>query len=358
MPTPAPYTDIYIRDNYGDMGTIPSTGNPYASPDIIPLQSGTLGWPKAADSYPNPPDLGLVIVNPGVNNIYIRAKNNGTAASSATAQLYWAEATLFLVPRLWTAVGPAAGPTVATMLDQNQSATIAGGAICLSNPAFSLTGLPAPPPGGHYCLVGVIQTPTHAVPLPQSFASNAAMVQWIQNNPGVGWRNINIIPNGQTQTVLSYGFGSTDPAPGDFHFRIRCVGYAAGTPLQVQCTDARCPFSFSLTVPVKDSHGNQITGFDVNGVPGLDSLGNYFTSSYTMTLTSTGGAFPPGAELHVNYYEYPAAGDALHMEVGRFAEVAREQNGKRMQYNAFLIPIGECTTIVAAASAEDAQEEA
>jgi len=106
--TAVQYADLFSRDNFGDTGIIPSTGNPYQSPDIIPLQSGTLGWPQVQTSY-NGPDIGLSVLNGGVNNIYVRSMNlNQQAASSGTVNLYYSKASVFLIPTSWT---PISGPS-------------------------------------------------------------------------------------------------------------------------------------------------------------------------------------------------------------------------------------------------------
>jgi hypothetical protein len=335
------YTDIYVRDNFGDTGVVPSTGNACASPDLIPLQGGTLGWPQAANTY-NGPDLGKPIVNGGVNNLYVRAKNLGTAPSSGTVSLLYSKASLLLLPP-WTAISTPGGAPTATLLDANQSSTIAGGTICLSNPAFQLSGLPVT--NDHYCLISIVQTPRNPVTVPPSFASNGAFVQWVQNQPAVGWRNVSLVPNGQTQVTRIYVFGSTNPGSAYFHFKIQGRGYQANTPVTVQNADAICPIQWSGTLPAPDINGNQIAGFDVP-VPG-----NY-SGNITLTLTSPGGPFPGGATLSTTYYQYPSSGDSLHDEVGRFAEVARmTPDGGRAQFNAFLIPLGECNLIVAGSGA-------
>ena len=141
MPTPTPYPDIYLRDNYDDKGTIPSAGNPYASPDIIPLQSGMLGWPRAKDSYPNPPDLGLAIVSKGVTTSISAPRT--TARSPARPR----RSSIGRKPRLFH---PHSGTPSAPRPDRPSrpcsTSTIRhhpGGAICLSNPAFSMTACDA-----------------------------------------------------------------------------------------------------------------------------------------------------------------------------------------------------------------------
>ena len=311
----AQYNDIYIRDNFGDTGVIPSSGNPYSSPDIIPMQSGTLTGAQLESTWPGP-DQGKPIVSPGANNIYVRGKSLLPVgqSDSGTASLYYARASLILLPNQWV---PITQPVAAApLVDKNGNQTISSGTVCAGNPPFLLTGLP-PASGDHYCLVGVINTTQHQIQVPQSFPNNAAFVAWIQNNAAVGWRNISIVPNTQTQIVATYIFGSTSPTQQYFHFRLLGKGWPTNTGITAQCTSQQCPIQQSLALPAPDPQGNQITGFDAY-VPGN------FTASLTLTLTSPGGAFTPGATMSVTYYQYPSAErDELEAEVSRPVSIAK-----------------------------------
>ncbi|KFA92612.1 hypothetical protein [Archangium violaceum] len=334
----APYNDLYSRDNFGDSGVVPSLGNPSMSPDIIPLQSGTLTWPLVQTSYEGP-DLGKPIVNSGVNNIYVRAKNAGANASSGTVNLYYSKASVFLLPSTWIPVMTPSGEGSVPLVDSNASRMIASGALALTNPAFLLTGLPQIS-NDHYCFISVIQTPTHPVVVPKSFPSNAAFAQWVQNTPAVAWRNLTVVPNGQTQIVRAFQFGNINPGGAYFYFTFTAQGCPTGTNLCVQCTDATNRIEWSGSLPAPDPQGNQITGFQ-NWV-----IGN-FTGSLVVTLTSPSGAFPPGTRFSFKYYQVPTSNDALHRSVGRLVEVAQvhETLGPQRSMQ-FLIQLGECTLIV------------
>lgn len=334
------YNDIYVRDNFGDSGSYPSTGNPCQSPDIIPYQSGSLTWTAASNAY-NGPDIGMNIVNGGVNNIYVRAKNLNTVAGPGAAGLYYANASLFLLPSTWTQILSAGGGNLLSFLDGSGSTSIGPGAIGLTNPSFLLTGLP---PGPHYCLITVVQTPAHPITVPTSFPSNAAFTQWVQNNPSVGWRNISYAPNSSTQVVRIFGFASVNPTSGYFHFRILGRGFATGTPVTAQCSDQGCPINQNLTLPAPDINGNQITGFDAS-IPGN------FSSNLVVTTTSPSGPFPTGATLTVTYYQYPSATEPLDLAVAGVFTIARGTTEEPQNVAATLIQIGECTVSMTSNSA-------
>lgn len=334
------YNDLYVRDNLGGTGIYPSTGNPCQSPDIIPLQNGTMTWATANSTYGS--DQGKSIVNGGVNNIYVRAKNLNNVPGAGTASLYYANASLFLRPNTWTQITGAGGAGNLSFVDGTGNTNIAAGGIGLSNPSFLLTGMPA---GPHYCLITVVQTAAHPVTIPTTFSSNAAFTQWVQNNPAVGWRNISYQANQSTQTIRTYNFASENPTAAYFHFRIVGRGFATGTGVASLCTDQTCPINQNQTLPAPDVNGNQITGFDAT-VPGN------FSGNLVMTLTSPGGAFPVGATVTMTYYQYPNMDDELDISVARLFKIVRTTDAGVAYFAPMMIMIGECSVRMVGSSLE------
>ncbi|GEO82779.1 hypothetical protein [Pararhodospirillum oryzae] len=335
-PAGALYDDLFVRDTFNDPGSIPSQGNPCQSPDIIPYRDQLLDWDTAVSRY-NGPDLGEPIVTGGVNNIYVRARNLSREAASGTASLYYADASLFLLPNTWTRVNTASGSGTAPLVDGRGSPTIAAGWVALSSPAFLLTGLP---PGAHYCTIAVLQTPAHPVTIPARFPSNAAFTQWVQDNPAVGWRNIDYAPNQKTQIIRTYRFGNTNQSPAYFHFRILGRGFATGTAVNAQCSNVACRIDQALTLPAPDAQGNQITGFDASAPAN-------FSGDLVVTVTSPGGPFPDGARLSVTYYQYPALEEELDLNVARLALTRKPASqGLMLEAAPLLIELGECTLVM------------
>lgn len=337
MPT---YNDIYIRDNFGDSGVTPSTGGVTQSPDIIPYQSGVLTWNQISSTYAAGPDLGKQVVNQGVNNIYLRGKSLLPSGSdSGTAKLYYALSSLLLLPSRWIPVSLPSGAASAPLVDQNGNTSIAAGVLCVTSPAFVLTNITAP--NLHYCFIGIINSSLNPTTVPASFASNAAFAQWVQDTPTVGWRNMSIIPNQQTQMIRNLNFGSDDLAPGNFYFRIVGRNFPAGTTIAAQCSDVGCPINWSGPLPAANPQGNQLTGFEIDGIPAK------FTATLLFTATSPGGPFPVGASLSLGYYQVPNNSIALHRKVKRRVQVVRATTNRvQKATNAFLIPLGECNFVV------------
>jgi hypothetical protein len=333
---PQTYNDIYIRDNFGDQGTIPSPGNPCQSPDIIPFQNGTMTPAQLVSTYAGP-DQGKSVLTGAPNNVYFRAKNIGTATSSGSGSLYYAKASLLLLPVQWIQATTASGQSAATLIDQNASPTIGQQTICFGNPPFLVQGPPAV--NDHYCMIGVVNTPTHPITIPSSFQSNAAFAQWVQNNPAVGWRNISVVPAGSSNFTRSFVFGSTDPQSDRFYFRVIGRNFATGTPVTAQCTDAQCPINVSLTLPQPDPDGNQIAGFEAP-VPAN------FSGTLTVNATSQ-TPFPTTVTFSIQYYKIPTGRDPLEKEVSRTIRLPRTgMNGLVSYIEADLVPLGECTLVV------------
>jgi hypothetical protein len=339
---PSQYEGLLVRDNFQDVGEVPTTGNPYLSPDIIPVQSQSLTWAVASQKYGE--DIGRQIVNGGVNNIYVRAKNLAPGNVTGTVALYYSNASLFLITTQWIQLTDPAGNQNLNFLDGSSNTSIAAGSVALVNPAFLLTGLPD---GQHYCMITVIQTSgLPPVVIPGSFPSNADFAAWVQNNPAVAWRNLDVIANPVSSLIRTATFGNEDEASDNFVFQAVCTGFAEGSQLRSQCTDARLPIDQTDPIPLPDVNGHQIVTFNVV-VPG-----GQFMSSMTFTATAPAGAtIPAGASITFDYYQVPDQSIPLHRQVARMVTTARTLPGGRwMPKTSFLIWLGSYRVSIAAAA--------
>lgn len=333
----AQYTDIYVRDSLTDTGVFPSAGDAYRSPDIIPLQKGTLTAAQAATTYGQ--DQGLAIVNSQVNNIYVRAKNlQPTGTEPGTVQVYRASAGLFLQPSLWNqnALTTPGGSVTATFLDANNSSNLSPQAVGLSNPPFQIAAFPSPTL--HWCLIAVVTTPKTTVVIPPTFPSSAAFASWVQQTPAVAWRNLVIVPSTTTQIVKTATFGNLDTSPSQMYFRMVATGLPAGTTVNALSTDALCPINQTVTLPAPTAPGGQqITGFE-SIVPAT-----YSTGVLTLTITPpTGRPFAPGGTLDVSYYAIPPEEPSeLELSVMRDELHVVEQDGEHAAQTTALIHLGQ-----------------
>ncbi|HWK89770.1 MAG TPA: hypothetical protein VNP72_07235 [Longimicrobium sp.] len=340
---PAAYQDVFVRDNFGDTGTIPTAGGVSQSPDIIPYGTGILDLTTAASTYAGS-DIGQNLVLPGTNNIYVRAKNlQPTGTETARVALYWASSSLFLLPQQWKKNRiTAADGTANVSFAGNGGTTLSPNDICLTQEAFYASNVAFPSIDGHPCLIAVVNTPNTTVKIPDSFASFPHFVQWVQNNPAVAWRNVNVVPNTVTQILQKMKFGNLESQPNQFLFSIIGRNVPAGTTVSVQCTDLGCPINQQLTMPAPYAGITSVTGFP-QVVPAN------FQGAITLTASPPAGTqFPANARLTVAYYlapPPPAQMTALHAEVSRVAMVARvaEDGTTPAPAQESLIPVGECS---------------
>lgn len=333
------YDDIYLRDSLSDTGVVPSTGTPCFSPDIITDQNQTLDFATAISTYPGP-DMGKALVSPGLNNIYLRGKNIGESASSGTVRLYYALASLILLPQQWdnNAVLTASLEEAATLVNQSDNSEIGPGEICLGSPAFALGGLPTPGPNDHYCFIAKVDTPNHPTTIPASFDSNAAFASWVQNTPAVAWRNVAMVLAEHPTMVVTLTFGNANPEKAYVHFKIAGRSIPTGSTLEAQCTDQAAPFQWKGTFPAPDSEGNQLLGFDAL-VPA-----NYTGGAAFSIEAPSGQTFSQASEVSVSYYQYPPAEmDELTRSVAAPVVVATEHPLTGMQARtALMVWLGEC----------------
>jgi hypothetical protein len=334
---PKPYDDVLVRDNFDDAGTIPTLGGVCQSPDIIPYGTGTLDLTKATSTYGGP-DIGQnVLVMPGTNNIYIRGRNLRSGTETATVALYYADPSLFLLPQQWKKNQVTAADSTANVnLVGPSGTTLNAGDICLTQEAFYLKNLP----GRHHCFIAVVKTPNTTVTIPDKFASSSHFVQWVQNNPAVAWRNIDVEPNTVTQILKTYQFGNPENVSNQFFFNIVGRNVPQGTTVSVQCTDSNCTFSQTLTMPAPYKGNISVTGFD-------QTVPANFQSAITVTATPPAGQkFPAKSSLSVNYLLIPPYDiTPLHAEVSRFVAVARQaaDGTTPAPTSQSMIPVGECT---------------
>ncbi|WP_440947631.1 hypothetical protein ACSAZL_05005 [Methanosarcina sp. T3] len=329
------YNDLYIRDAYSDTGIIPSSGDAYMSPDIIPYQNKMLNWSTANSTYAGP-DISKSIINNAVNNIYVRCKNLNNSAGSGTVSLYYANFSFILLPTTWTKVMSSGGIGSLSFVDESGNTSISSGSVALSNPSFYLAGLPG---NFHYCFIAVIQTPTHPVTIPTDFSSNAEFVQWVQKNPSIGWRNISYSPNSVKQLSRYYRFGNINPYDTYFIFTITAVNHVPGTKVNCQCTDISCPINFDGSIPEPDKKGNQIVTFNVLIPPN-------FSGDLITTVTSPSGSFPIGADFHTEFLQVPDMSNELDLAVSKRFTVVSGTEENRIYQDAMLIKVGECTITI------------
>lgn len=205
--------DIYLRDNVGDTGSVPSTGSISASPDII-VRPDLSPDPDAefgeGSGNENSNTLGYEAEAGQPNYVYVRMKNRGGAdANGATATVYWSEVSTLVTPDMWNLIGTTA-PVNAPM----------GDTLVVADP-ITWNGVPGT---GHYCFVGLLGHAQDAAPPLPPATDWDGFRNFIRNHNNVTWRNFNVVdevpdPNG-VPAIFPFLIAGAPDKSREFHFEI------------------------------------------------------------------------------------------------------------------------------------------
>lgn len=182
------WNDVYMRKNFQDSGVIPSNGGWTNSPDIIPNGTNLISDPvNTLTNNWNGPDVGKATVLYQPNYFYVRAKNLSAVATMAKMELFYCPSHLFLFPSLWrdNQLLTSDGQTFV------QASAANAGDVMVPNQPFTLI----PTDTEHHCLISRVITGQHPNPLPQDgdIPNMDALATYIQNNPNMAWRNVELI---------------------------------------------------------------------------------------------------------------------------------------------------------------------
>lgn len=179
--------DVYIRDNVGDDGQVPSAGSISASPDVF-VRPALEPNPSAAFGAGGPSEdsisLGSSVITGQDHYVYVRLKNRGTlAADQVTANVYWSEPSTLLDPNDW--VNNLIGTTDPMTVPPGDTLTVAGPILW---PAGQLPG------AGHYCFIAIANAKGDPFLTDlTAFVSFDTFRSFIRNNNNVTWRNFNVV---------------------------------------------------------------------------------------------------------------------------------------------------------------------
>jgi hypothetical protein len=175
--------DVYLRDNVGDDGSVPTAGGISSSPDIIvlpaPVPDPTAAFGPGSGTE-NSATLGSQVEAGQDNHLYVRMQNRGgSPAVGVTAEVFWSPVATLVTPALWTPIGTTApvDVPVATMVVTD----------ALVWPAADIPGT------GHYCFVGVLDHPADPAPTLPSPTDFTGFRAFIRNQNNVTWRNFNVV---------------------------------------------------------------------------------------------------------------------------------------------------------------------
>ncbi len=177
--------DIYARDSLSDVGTIPSIGDLWMSPDII-TRTAQVTNPAVTLGDMTNGNLSEDVEIGQDNYVYVRLQNRGAVAGDVKVTVYWAEPSTFATPSVWHLVG--------TKMAYNVQPSVVS-FVEITWPAANL------PPLGHFCLVSELDDPIDPAPDKTLITSGALYSKFISESNNFAWKNINVqdvLPAGLT----------------------------------------------------------------------------------------------------------------------------------------------------------------
>lgn len=189
--------DIYVRDSLSDVGTIPSIGTLYRSPDII-TRTAQVADPATTLGDMTKDDL-AENVEAGQNNyVYIRLQNRGSVAGDVTVNLYWSSPSTFATPSSWNLIGTAYVNNVQP------------GSVKIAEIIWHAADIPSV---GHFCIVAELDDPSDPAPDKTLITTGAMYSKFIAESNNFAWKNIqvvDILPAGLTDMEFLIRGGSED----------------------------------------------------------------------------------------------------------------------------------------------------
>jgi hypothetical protein len=199
--------DIYMKDNPGDLGSVPSAAPWYASPDIWVRNDG-----DCTQTTPQNPQPGTT------TTICTHVRNRlATAVDNITVNNYWATSALGLTwPGTWSYIGSFNVPN------------LPGGASIVRSMSWNVPNI-----SGHFCLRARADAAKDPI---GSGPDTVAPVDKVPNNNNIIQTNVNIVETGPE--VTHCGFYSTTVATDTLYLdAINPLSQTVSTDIQFDSSD-------------------------------------------------------------------------------------------------------------------------
>jgi hypothetical protein len=318
------YSDFLIRDTLEDNGQPDPHSVLWVSPDIVPW--GPDEMPDAANTLTSTrsQDIGRQLNQGEVNYIYLRGLNLSGSSEATRLHLYWADSSLFCQPSMWTPIPTAAGGSYLPL-------NVKGNQFVAGSAAFRW----ATPKGGntHHCLLAIASSSDN--PLPGNFSSVSGFAEWVGDNPGVAWRNVNL--SGTPAPPAWEGslqFGNPNSYAAPFVFLVTPIALDAIPQISMQCAEEG---------PIPPIDGNQVS-FETTLPAGFQGV-------LDVRLNLPGNApWPLGSSVNISYFQtgFVSAEEKLPKYAVTPAGLQRRGLGQKQiarlqQSHGHLIPVGSYT---------------
>ena len=189
--------DIYIRDSLSDVGTVPSIGTLYRSPDII-TRAQPVANPDVDLSDMSKDNLSDEVETGHDNYVYVRLQNRGSIPGDIFLNLYWSSPSTFSTPSSWNPIGSA------------QIYNVQPGMVRIAEITWRKEDLP---PAGHICIVAELDDTTDPAPDKTLITTGEMYTKFIAESNNFAWKNVQVVfvlPAGLTDMEFLIRGGSED----------------------------------------------------------------------------------------------------------------------------------------------------
>ncbi|HEV7509804.1 MAG TPA: hypothetical protein VGS07_33335 [Thermoanaerobaculia bacterium] len=318
------YSNFLLRDTLQDTGHPDTYDALWVSPDIVPWGPDEMPNSTATLTSTRGQDIGRQLNQGEINYLYLRGLNLSGSTQSTKLYLYWANPSLFCQPSTWTQIPTAAGGDYLPLIANGNQFVAGNAAFRWMTPTGSST---------HYCLLAMASDSDN--PLPGPFDSTNEFVEWVGDNPGVAWRNVNLSgtpPPPSWQGDLQFGNPNDYAAP--FLFLVNPIGLNLTAQISMQCAEEG---------PNPPIDGNQAS-FQTTLPAGFQGV-------LDVRLSLPGNVpWPAGSRVCISYFQIGSgsSGQMLQKHAATPDRLQRmgigRQQIERLQESAgFLIPVGSYT---------------
>ncbi len=337
------WDSLLFRDSLNDVGTVPSPGYGYLSPDIICHAQVASPQSYFAANYTQDPNQAIVSGN--FNYVYVRTKNLSTTASvGGTLQLYWCKSSLFMNVTEWV---NQTIPVLSSSKTPSYDATcpvVGPGQLSIPDTPF-YWNTPQNTSAYHYCLVGACFPSNKQFTMPTTnFASAADFVSWVKNYQNVAWRNLQIINAAASSYVRLDTFNNEFTEAHTAFFMINITGGSLpnGTTINLSCTAFTAPAPLNQTITVGTSTPPYST-------VGYSCPAGFTGGVQTKVNLPAGQSWPAGVTIETKAYFTPPMSDVtdeIRSYATPWASLAIDPTDHKLSENAVLLEVGSSSAEV------------
>jgi len=181
-------------------------------------------------------------------------------------------------------------------------------------------------------------------PVPTAnFTSNAAYVEWREDNPNVAWLNVAYIPATQATKTITAQYGNANNTAAEFVFSATALNCPTGTTLSFSDPNCTPPVNLSATLPAPDPEGEQVVMTSEVEIPA------YYSGVITVQATAPSGqSFPADWQITIAAYQVVNTETATRKELQRsrpFRTQRKQSDGKTVLATTLVLPMGQCTML-------------